>query len=238
MWRKPSFAKTDLQVLWSRSHILSFLPSKLSCKSIWANWLSAVLHSPESWLNTMQHSGGDSWQNFGTKNSTLCNIAQSHDSALCNIAPSHDSALCNIVLSHDSLLCNIGPSHDSLLCNIGPSHDSVLSNIATSHNIARSHVFTSLLRGWFFTSVAEPHHFHAAPASAMSKLLMWLWLLPYYTARQIFFNEVKFKHIMKLSCSFDSIQFILLNMNWMGWKLLHFDSFFNFLPCSIPLSEL
>jgi hypothetical protein len=95
---------------------------------------------------------------------------QSHDtilgqknSALCNIALSHDSAICNIALSHDSAICNIAPSHDFTLCNIVPSNDSALCCIA------RSHVFS--VAGMIFTSVAEPHHFNAAPVSVRFILL-------------------------------------------------------------------
>jgi hypothetical protein len=56
-------------------------------------------------------------------------------------------------------------------------------------------------------SVAEPHHFDAASApgknfdAAPAPTLL-------YIARQNFKNEHKFKHRLKLSCSFDSVRFI------------------------------
>jgi hypothetical protein len=37
------------------------------------------------------------------------------------------------------------------------------------------------------------------------KILMRLWLLPYCIERQNFFNELKFKHMLKLSCSYDYV---------------------------------
>jgi hypothetical protein len=46
------------------------------------------------------------------------------------------------------------------------------------------------------------------------KILMRLRLrlLPYTIARQNFFNEVKFKHMLKLSSSYDSVRFILMKI--------------------------
>jgi hypothetical protein len=82
---------------------------------------------------------------------------------------------------------------------------------------------SDFLRIW--TSVTEPHHFYAAPAPTRIKILMrlrlrfplrrlWLRLrhLPYCIARQNFFNELKFKHMLKLSCSYDSVRFVLLKI--------------------------
>jgi hypothetical protein len=43
---------------------------------------------------------------LGEKNSTLCNIARSHDSAPCNLARSHDSALCCIARSQNCIAQN------------------------------------------------------------------------------------------------------------------------------------
>jgi hypothetical protein len=46
------------------------------------------------------------------------------------------------------------------------------------------------------------------------KILMRLRLLPFCIARQFFLNELKFKHMLKLFCSFDSVpvRFILLKI--------------------------
>jgi hypothetical protein len=43
-------------------------------------------------------------------------------------------------------------------------------------------------------------------------LRLRLRLLPYCIARQNFYNELKFKHKLKLSFSFDSVRFILLKI--------------------------
>jgi hypothetical protein len=37
-------------------------------------------------------------------------------------------------------------------------------------------------------------------------------LLPYCIARQNFLNELKFKHMLKLSCSYDSVRFVLVKI--------------------------
>jgi hypothetical protein len=63
--------------------------------------------------------------------------------------------------------------------------------------------------GLFQHQCAEPHHFYAAPAPgnnfdaapASAPTLLY--------SQQNFKNELKFKH-MKLSCSFDTVLFILL----------------------------
>jgi hypothetical protein len=52
----------------------------------------------------------------------------------------------------------------------------------------------------FLNSVAEPHHFYAAPA-----------VLPYCIAKQNVENKLKFIHMIDLS-SFHSVRFILLKM--------------------------
>jgi hypothetical protein len=46
------------------------------------------------------------------------------------------------------------------------------------------------------------------------KILMQLRLrlLPYYIARKKFLNELKFKLMFKLSCSYDSVRFLLLKI--------------------------
>jgi hypothetical protein len=61
-------------------------------------------------------------------------------------------------------------------------------------------------------------------------------LLPYCIARQIE-NELKLKQMLKLSCAFDSVRFILIKYNWMGYKLVYFVFVFNYQPCLIPISE-
>jgi hypothetical protein len=66
-------------------------------------------------------------------------------------------------------------------------------------------------------SVAEPHHFYAdpapgknfdaapaAPAPAPTPTLLY--------SKTKFFNELKFKHILKLSCSYDSVRFVLVKI--------------------------
>jgi hypothetical protein len=50
------------------------------------------------------------------------------------------------------------------------------------------------------------------------KILMRLRVLPYCIARQNIWNELKFKHTMKLSCSYDSVRFILLKI-WTEWVI-------------------
>jgi hypothetical protein len=57
------------------------------------------------------------------------------------------------------------------------------------------------------------------------KILMWLrprrlrlWLLTYCIARQNFKNKLKFKYMLKLSCSYDSVRFLLLKI-WTEWVI-------------------
>jgi hypothetical protein len=52
------------------------------------------------------------------------------------------------------------------------------------------------------TSVAEPHHFYAAPASAAPAAPAPTLLY----ARQNFKNDLKFKHMLKLYCLYDSVR--------------------------------
>jgi hypothetical protein len=52
----------------------------------------------------------------------------------------------------------------------------------------------------------------------LMRLQLRLRLLPYSIARQNFWNELKFKHMLKLSCSFDSVQFVLLKI-WTEWVI-------------------
>jgi hypothetical protein len=60
------------------------------------------------------------------------------------------------------------------------------------------------------TSVAEPHHFYAAPAPGENFDAAPAPTLQYSKAK--FLNELKFKHMLKLSPSFDSVRFILLKI--------------------------
>jgi hypothetical protein len=56
--------------------------------------------------------------------------------------------------------------------------------------------------------------------------LQWLqrlWLLPHCIARQNFKKELKFNHL-KLSCSFDSVWFILLKI-WTEWVVNCYGTF-------------
>jgi hypothetical protein len=52
------------------------------------------------------------------------------------------------------------------------------------------------------------------------KILMRLRLLPYCIARQKFENELKLKQMLKLSCAFDSVRFILIKHELKNWYIL------------------
>jgi hypothetical protein len=58
--------------------------------------------------------------------------------------------------------------------------------------------------GIVFVSVAEPHHFYgaAAPGKNFDAAPAATAHTPYCIARQNFKNELKFKHMLKLSCSY------------------------------------
>jgi hypothetical protein len=52
----------------------------------------------------------------------------------------------------------------------------------------------------------------------LRRLRLRLWLLPYCIAWQNFFNELNFKHMLKLSCSRDCVQFVLVKI-WTEWVI-------------------
>jgi hypothetical protein len=77
----------------------------------------------------------------------------------------------------------------------------------------------------FVHSVAEPHHFYAAPAPVKifwcGSMQLRLRLLPYFIVRQNFQNELKFKHMVKLSCSSASVRFTLQKI-WIEWVINYY----------------
>jgi hypothetical protein len=81
----------------------------------------------------------------------------------------------------------------------------------------RNYIFTvdfSFSLDDVLTSVAEPHHFYAAPAPAPGKNLDAA-PAPAPTllfSKAKFLNQLMFKHILKLSCSYDSVRYLLLKI--------------------------
>jgi hypothetical protein len=53
----------------------------------------------------------------------------------------------------------------------------------------------------------------------LMRLRLWLRLLPYWIARQNFLNKLKFKYMLKLPPSFDSVRFVLLKI-WTEWVII------------------
>jgi hypothetical protein len=104
-----------------------------------------------------------------------------------------------------------------------PYHDVSTGASALAPILAPAPIF--ILYGYvatFKTSVAELHHFYAAPApgknldAAPAAPAAPLRLLPYCIARQNFENELKLKQMLKLSRSFDSVRFILIKYELNG----------------------
>jgi hypothetical protein len=75
-----------------------------------------------------------------------------------------------------------------------------------------------------FPSVAELHHFYAAPAPGINFYAApapGLRLLPYYIVKIKFWNKLLFKHMLKLSCSYDPVRYmytVLLKI-WPEWVI-------------------
>jgi hypothetical protein len=71
-----------------------------------------------------------------------------------------------------------------------------------------------------FTSVAEPHHFSAAPALAPGENFDAAPAAPAAPAqaptllysKAKFLKRLKFIHMLKLFCSYDSVRFLLLKI--------------------------
>jgi hypothetical protein len=62
------------------------------------------------------------------------------------------------------------------------------------------------------TSVAEPHHFYAAPAPGKNFDAAPAPAPTLLNSKAKFLKRSKFKHMLKLVCSFDSVRFILLKI--------------------------
>jgi hypothetical protein len=80
-----------------------------------------------------------------------------------------------------------------------------------------------------FWPISLKYKFFAVLGSRI--IFMWLRLLLYCKARQNYQKELNFKYMLKLLYFVHMILYDLLyvaeNMNWMGYKLLHFVLFFN-----------
>jgi hypothetical protein len=65
----------------------------------------------------------------------------------------------------------------------------------------------------FYITVAEPHHFYAAPA--LGKIFDAAPAAPAPTllySKTKFLNELKFEHMLKLPCPYDSVRSLLLKI--------------------------